>query len=92
MQEEDVVVEQVGMDDARRQAVRPAGFEEVELRCELAFHGAVDVASRAIEQGPPAGDRQGIGPLELKVAAGKVQRGERFADRAAVPDGNATRR
>src|SRR5260370_20497200 len=89
MQEEDVVVEQVGVDDARRPALRPIRLEEVDLRPRLAIQLLVDMTAPAVEQRPPAGDRQCIWAREREVATGKMQPGERFADRTAMPDGNA---
>ena len=50
---------------SRRNRARPASSLAERL---------VDVAARAVEQWPPAGDRQRVGPLERKVAAGQMQR------------------
>ena len=51
----------------------------------------VDMAARAVEQRPPAGDRQRVGPLQRKVAAGKMQAGQRLADRPAMMQRDAAR-
>jgi len=45
--------------------------------------------ARPVEQRPPAGDRERIGPPELEVAAGEMEAGKRLSDRAAMPDGDA---
>ena len=79
------------MDDAGGQVAGPALFEEVEFALQFLRQSVVDMAPRTVEQRPPAGDRQRIGPLQRKVPAGKVQRRQRLADRRAMMERDAAR-
>ena len=47
--------------------------------------------ARAVEQRPPAGDRQRVGPLEREVPAGEMERRQRLADRSAMLQRDAAR-
>src|SRR5262249_38528352 len=86
-EKEDIVGEQIGMDYSLRQGTRPVPLEVAELlgeeRPEVALHFVGMRAAMLVER-PPAVDRQGVGALERKVEAGKVQPRERTAERGTM--------
>src|SRR5262249_33971608 len=86
-EEEDVVREQIGMDDALLQVPGPARLELVELARDLVaepWSHPVGASSAHLEQWPPAGDRKGVPPGQWKPLAGEMKFGERLADCRAV--------
>ena len=62
-------------------------FEEGEFVAELlcqAVGDAVGMGAAAVEQRPPAHDRQGVRALQRKVLSGEMELGQRSADRRAM--------
>src|SRR6185437_16371411 len=87
-EEKDIVVEEIGVDHALRQVLRPhPTFEIIELaRDEIAqarLH-AVGTISGAIEQRPPARYRQRIGARYCEIAPGEMHFRQRSTDAGAM--------
>src|SRR5690606_24650050 len=87
LQEEDVVGEQVGVDNAGRQVVRPRLLQMRQLGRDVVAQScrhSVGPGGTCCEQRLPAVERQGVGSPYDEVGGGQMQARQRFANGGAV--------
>ena len=86
-EEEHVVGEHVGVDDALRQVGRPVRLLVGKLLLDdggKARRDLVGAGAEALEQRPPAGHRECIGAAQLEVGRGQMHARHHLADGRAV--------
>src|SRR4029079_10455286 len=87
--EEDVVREEVGVDDALRQSIRPGSFEELKLGADKVpepRHDVLCAGSKRLKKRPPALKAERVDALKQEVLPGHVHARQCFSEFKAMLD------